>query len=141
MNGVVDNCDFAEVGDGSMLEAKTNALHQMVAASRRGLLGAGYGALVAGKESALMTKLIHNPYSQDIYADAAVGFFTYNGNMRITLESVRSDYTQEPISTDRVVVGRLVMPVAAAEALAKGILDQLERLKSSPAGLPPATMQ
>lgn len=53
-----------------------------------------------------MTKLVHNPFSQDIYADATVGFFTYNGNMRITLESVRSDYTQEPIATDRVVVGR-----------------------------------
>ena len=80
-----------------------------------------------------MTKLVHNPFSQDIYADAAVGFFTYNGNMRITLESVRSDYTQEPIATDRVVVGRLVMPVAAAEALAKGILEQLERLKAESA--------
>lgn len=80
-----------------------------------------------------MTKLVHNPFSQDIYADSAVGFFTYNGNMRITLESVRSDYTQEPIATDRVVVGRLVMPVAAAEALAKGILEQLERLKAESA--------
>lgn len=77
-----------------------------------------------------MPKLVHNPFSQDIYADAAVGFVTYNGNMRITLESVRSDYTQEPIATDRVVVGRLVIPVAAAEALAKGILEQVERLRT-----------
>lgn len=88
-----------------------------------------------------MTKLVHNPFSQDIYADAAVGFFTYNGNMRITLESVRSDYTQEPIATDRVVVGRLVMPVAAAEAMAKGILEQLERLKTEPAIQPSTTVQ
>jgi len=88
-----------------------------------------------------MTKLIHNPYSQDLYADAAVGFFTYNGNMRITLESVRSDYTQEPISTDRVVVGRLVMPISAAEVLARGILDQIERLKSESDTQPPTTVQ
>ncbi len=88
-----------------------------------------------------MTKLIHNPYSQDIYADAAVGFFTYSGNMRITLESVRSNYTQEPIATDRVVVGRLVMPVAAAEALAKGILEQLERLKAEPVVQSSTTVQ
>jgi hypothetical protein len=88
-----------------------------------------------------MPKLVHNPFSQDIYADAAVGFVTYNGNMRITLESVRSDYTQEPIATDRVVVGRLVIPVAAAEALAKGILEQVERLRTESGVQPPATVQ
>ncbi|MFK0687977.1 hypothetical protein ACFX5Q_07200 [Mesorhizobium sp. IMUNJ 23033] len=88
-----------------------------------------------------MKKPLHNPHSPDVFADAATGFFTFNGNMRITFESIRSDYSQSPIEVDRVVIGRLVMPIGAAEEMAKSILSQIERSKAEPAAEPNATMQ
>jgi hypothetical protein len=84
-----------------------------------------------------MTTIINNPHSPDVFADAAIGFFTFNGNMRITFESARSNYAVSPIEVDRVVIGRLVMPVDAAEAMAKAILDQLARMRASGEEAPP----
>ena len=37
-----------------------------------------------------MTKLVHNPFSQDVYADAALGFFTFNGNLHSGADIDRS---------------------------------------------------
>lgn len=51
--------------------------------------------------------------------------------MRVTFESVRSDYSTDPANLDRVTIGRLVMPIGAAEQMAKTILEQVERLKAS----------
>jgi hypothetical protein len=60
---------------------------------------------------------LHNPHSPDVFADAAAGFFNLNGNIRITLESLRVDHIAVPGPMARVVIGRLVMPLPAAEAL------------------------
>jgi hypothetical protein len=76
--------------------------------------------------------LLHNPHTPDVFADSAVGFFTFNGCMRITFDSVRSDYRTNPANLDRAVIGRLVMPVAAAEAMAHAILQQVQQLKDEP---------
>ncbi len=73
---------------------------------------------------------LHNPQSPDVYADAASGFFVFNGNMRITFESLRVNHSSTPGPVDRVVIGRLVLPVVQAEAMARGILDMIERHKS-----------
>lgn len=88
-----------------------------------------------------MPKIINNPLSPDVFADAAIGFFTFNGNMRITLESARSDYSTSPIEVDRVVIGRLVMPVDSAEAMAKAILDQIGRMRAGGETPPNVTVQ
>lgn len=76
-------------------------------------------------------KFVHNPHSPDVFADAATGVLVFNGCMRVTFESVRSDYSTDPADTDRVVVGRLVMPMNAAEAMARLILSQIERVKAA----------
>ncbi|UVC09854.1 hypothetical protein IHQ71_04365 [Rhizobium sp. TH2] len=76
--------------------------------------------------------LLNNPNAPDVFADSAVGFFNFNGNMRITFEAVHSDYTTNPPGIDRVVIGRLVMPVAAAEAMARSVLDLVEKMKAEP---------
>jgi hypothetical protein len=57
------------------------------------------------------------------FADSATGFFIFGGNVKITFESVRVDHTTSPGPLNRVVIGRLVMPIDGAEALAKGLLD------------------
>ena len=77
--------------------------------------------------------LLHNLHTPDMFADAATGIFTFNGCMRVTFESVRSNYALTPAALDRVVVGRLVMPVLAAEAMAQGILAQIKRLRADKA--------
>ena len=67
--------------------------------------------------------LLDKPHAPDVFADRATGFHHLNGNMRITLEATRVSHVSDPGSTNRVVIGRLIMPLATAEALAKEILD------------------
>src|SRR5258707_12646480 len=73
---------------------------------------------------------LHNPHSPDVFADAAAGFVNLNGNIRITLESLRVDHIAVPGPMARVVIGRLVMPLPAAEALARGLLDFIEQQRT-----------
>lgn len=74
-----------------------------------------------------LPKLVDDPKAPEIYAVAATGFFNANGVISITLESARADHTKSPGPINRVVVGRLVMPAAGAQALAVGLFDFLEK--------------
>ncbi|MDR3474500.1 MAG: hypothetical protein P4M09_22855 [Devosia sp.] len=74
--------------------------------------------------------LTHNPHSPDVFADSATGFFVFNGVVRVTFESARVNHTTSPGPIDRVVVGRLVMPIDAAEALAIGLLDFIKKQRA-----------
>ena len=73
---------------------------------------------------------LDKPHAPDVFADNATGFFNLNGNIRITLESVRVDHSSAPGPVRRVAIGRLVMPLAAAEAMAKNILDFINRQRT-----------
>jgi hypothetical protein len=73
---------------------------------------------------------LDSPHAPDIYADAASGTYVVNGNMKITFESWRVDHSSSPGPIRRVVVGRVVLPVAQAEKLARGLLDRIERDKA-----------
>ena len=72
-------------------------------------------------------KLLDDPKAPELYAAAATGFFNSNGVISITLESARADHSKSPAPVGRVVVGRLVMPAAGAQALAVGLFDFLEK--------------
>jgi hypothetical protein len=72
-------------------------------------------------------KLLDNPQAPEIFAVAATGFFNANGLISITLESARADHTKAPGPVNRIVVGRIVMPAAGAQALAVGLFDFLEK--------------
>jgi hypothetical protein len=74
-----------------------------------------------------LPKLVDDPKAPEIYAVAATGFFNANGVISITLESARADHSKSPGPINRVVVGRLVMPAAGAQALAVGLFDFLEK--------------
>jgi len=67
--------------------------------------------------------LLDNPHAPDVYADSATGWFLMNGNVRITFESARVSHITSPGPLNRVVIGRLVMPIDAAEQMAKGLLE------------------
>jgi hypothetical protein len=69
---------------------------------------------------------VDNPHAPDVYADGATGWFFLNGNIRITLESVRASHSSEQGPTNRVVIGRIVMPVDAAELMSKKLLEFIE---------------
>jgi hypothetical protein len=75
---------------------------------------------------------VDNPHAPDIFADSTSGYFIFNGNLRITFESLRVSHVSSPGPVNRVVIGRLVLPLAQAEGLAKGILDLIERQKADP---------
>lgn len=70
---------------------------------------------------------INNPFSPEVFASAATGFFVSNGNITITFESLRVDHSANPGPMARVIVGRLVMPIAGAQGLALGLYDFLEK--------------
>ena len=69
------------------------------------------------------TVFVDSSYVPEIYADAGTGTFTPHGNMKITLESWRVDHSEKHGALQRVVIGRLVMPLDQAEELAKNILE------------------
>ncbi|MGB9152619.1 MAG: hypothetical protein WCD70_05980 [Alphaproteobacteria bacterium] len=82
------------------------------------------------KTTKLVSSIIDNPLIQDVFVDEAAGFHRYNGNLRITFTTLRADHTAgNPAPTQRVIVGRLVMPLNTAEALQKGLAQFLEQAK------------
>jgi hypothetical protein len=73
---------------------------------------------------------LDNPHSPDVFVDAAAGFFNFNGNIRITFESLRVNHATAPGPVSRVVIGRLVMPAIQAEAMARGLLDFINQQRT-----------
>ncbi len=70
-----------------------------------------------------------NPDASDTFADSAVGAFVNNGNVHITLAIRRCDYSRQPNVLSDVVVGRLIMPLAAAERMAQFLTDCVRKVK------------
>jgi hypothetical protein len=75
----------------------------------------------------MSSNFLDNPLAPETFATAATGFFVADGNVAITFESARVDHSQSPGPVSRVVVGRVVMPVQGAQALAIGLFDFLEK--------------
>ena len=77
--------------------------------------------------------LIDNMLAPEVFSDGAISFFLLNGVVRIALTSVRSPQSPggpgQPIP---VVIARLSLPVAAAQNLALGLNDFLEKHGLSP---------
>lgn len=58
-----------------------------------------------------------DPHAPELFADSVTGYFLFNGNLRLTLESARVEHSASPGPVNRVVIGRIVMPVSSARAL------------------------
>ncbi len=74
---------------------------------------------------------LDNPHAPDVYADAATGFAVFFDNIKITLEAGRVNHISSPGPITRVVIGRLVMPLSQAEALARGLLDFINQRRTA----------
>lgn len=77
--------------------------------------------------------LVDNPSARELYADEAVGFFISENLLRITFANARVDHGVAPAAKSRVVSGRVILPLAAAEALQKGLADFISQLKGQTA--------
>jgi hypothetical protein len=78
-------------------------------------------------------KLLDNVHAPDFFADDVAGFFLLNGNVRITFVSNRVSHISTPGPVNNVVIGRLVMPIAAAESMARQVLGFIEKMKNKEA--------
>lgn len=91
-----------------------------------------------------MPDITDNPHAPDVFADAATGWYILNGTIRITFESARAVHTNPPGPPVRMVIGRLVMPVGQAEAMAKGLLDFIAQQRAladaNAQGAPPTAL-
>lgn len=70
---------------------------------------------------------VDNPHAPAVFANDATGFFLYDGCITITFEMARVDHATSPGPVNRVVFGRLVMPISGAQRLAVGLYDYLEK--------------
>ena len=77
--------------------------------------------------------LVDNPFAPEIFATNVSGLLNLGGNIAITLECAKSDYTTNPGTIRRFVSGRLVLTVAGAQALAVGLFDFLKSQGLDPA--------
>ena len=80
----------------------------------------------------------------DVFADGCVGAFLTSGNVHMTLTSRRCDYSRPPGVFSDVVIGRIVMPLAAAENMAQFLTEFVARMRAQLANMPadaPRTMQ
>jgi len=76
-------------------------------------------------------RVVDNPLAGDVFADDAMSFSLLDGTVRITLCSTK--WTQPaPGEGIRVVIGRLVMPLPAAQRLIVGLNDFLTQVGHGP---------
>jgi hypothetical protein len=77
--------------------------------------------------------LIDNMLAPEVFSDGAISFFLFNGVVRVVLTSLRAPQgVATPGQPIPVVIARLTMPVAAAQNLALGLNDFLEKHGLSP---------
>src|SRR5262249_55863382 len=79
---------------------------------------------------------IDDPHAPDFFVDETAGFFVHNGLLKLTLVSVRANHGLSPSPINRVVVGRLTMPIPAAQNLSVALYDFLKsrNLRAAPQG-------
>jgi hypothetical protein len=84
--------------------------------------------------------VVDNIGAPDVFADGLIGAFLDNGNVHMTFVSRRCDYSRNPNFFSDVVIGRLIMPLAAAENAAKFLSDFVERMKAQIEAQAPGTI-
>jgi hypothetical protein len=86
--------------------------------------------------------LIDNMFAPEILAGGVSGLAVLNGIVTVTLENPRCDHTRMDPGLERVVVGRLALPVPAAQALLSGLYQFLSQHGINPLeATPEATCQ
>lgn len=80
-------------------------------------------------------RFVDDPHAPEVLVDEAVGYFHFNGVVKITLAAARIDHSTVPGPVNRVVIGRLAMSVPAAQNLCLSLYDFLVTQGMDPKGL------
>ena len=72
---------------------------------------------------------IDNPHAPEFFADEASGIAFLNENIRLTFESMRVNHVTSPGPVNRVVIGRLVIPLAGAERLRDLLTNYIGKIR------------
>src|SRR5215471_15861744 len=70
---------------------------------------------------------VDNPHAPEVFSTDASGFLRLEGNIHITFEAPRVNHVSNPGPVNRVVIGRLVMPISGAQRLVLGLYDYLKK--------------
>lgn len=76
--------------------------------------------------------LVDNPFAPELLATGFAGIANIGGIVTLTLESARYDHSRPNPTIERVVVGRVSLPVHAAQALVTALNGFLEQQGLSP---------
>ena len=68
---------------------------------------------------------VDNPHAPDVFATGISGFAMFFGNVSISFESARVDHSTAPGPVNRVLIGRLVLPVQIAQQLSLALHSYL----------------
>ena len=77
-------------------------------------------------------KLLNDPFAPETFTTGCCGLSIGPSTVTLTLESARCDHSDAACPVERVVVGRVVMPLQAAQALVLQLNDALSRSGLSP---------
>ena len=77
-------------------------------------------------------RLINDPHAPETFTTGCCGLSIGGGTVAITFESARCDHSDPACPLERVVVGRIVMPICAAQTLVLQLNDALQRSGLSP---------
>lgn len=76
--------------------------------------------------------LVDNMFAPEILAGGVSGLSVLNGIVTITLETPRCDHSKTPPPLERIVVGRIALPIPAAQALLSGLYHFLAQHNLNP---------
>ncbi|BBD03555.1 MULTISPECIES: hypothetical protein [Sphingomonadaceae] len=76
--------------------------------------------------------LVDNMFAPEILAGGLTGLSLLNGIVTVTLENPRADHGRPDPSLERVIVGRIGMPIPTAQALLCGLYQFLSQHQVNP---------
>jgi hypothetical protein len=77
-------------------------------------------------------RLLDDPHAPEFFATSCCGFSIGQGHVTLTFESARCNHFDPKCSMSRVVVGRIVLPIQAAQALVIELNTSLQRSGFNP---------
>ena len=84
-------------------------------------------------DSKMKPAIVDNLHAPELYTCEIIGYSLTGGNITLTMASNRAFFTNEGHETKRVVVGRVVMSLVAAQLLSLELYDFLKRNRLDPA--------
>ena len=76
--------------------------------------------------------LIDHCFAPDLFATGIAGLACIGDGIHLTLDSLRCDHSQPTPVMERLVVGRIILPIATAQALVTSLNLFLEQQGMSP---------